>query len=167
MEKTVDDFAKAIGDQVEYLTKSLSDNMLAGVAVIVGTFIAAIFASTFNATVFRLGMGVYATYLAVFPLWLGLRSLRQRYTSTIQDFEKRKETFGTLLPPAQVEDIIGNSVEGKKRLFEDWVGIARGAYVVFFVLLLIGAFLVPSIIVSSSPTTITPTPTLPIVTPTP
>ena len=53
LEETVEDTTKDYNDQVHSLTKTAIDNVLAAVAVIVGSFLAAMFKSPFQEDAFR------------------------------------------------------------------------------------------------------------------
>jgi hypothetical protein len=61
VETMVSETVVAFADRTAALTKSLTDTILAAVAVLIGSFIAAAFATPFNATLFRIGVLTQAT----------------------------------------------------------------------------------------------------------
>ena len=67
LEQTVEATTKSYNEQIESLTKTLTDNMLAAVGVLVGTFIAAIFTSPFKPSIFLVGAGIYSRVPYHFP----------------------------------------------------------------------------------------------------
>lgn len=167
VEQAVEELVKQIDGQIGDLTKSLTDSMLAAVGVIVGTFIAAVFESKFNPTIFRLGLGLYALYLLLFPGVIGLSALWEKFQDASSAFEKRKTELGKLLPRDQVESIVGIRVDSKKRSFKRWFRITILVFAIVIVLLILGAIAVPTWIVASAAGTPTLTPTMPAPTGTP
>jgi hypothetical protein len=60
VEALVGDTVTAFADRTATLAKGLTDSILAAVAVLIGSFIAATFRTPFNATLFRIGVLTYA-----------------------------------------------------------------------------------------------------------
>jgi hypothetical protein len=90
LEETIEATSRAYHEQVQALTKTLIDSMLAAVAVVVGSFIAAMFKTPFQPYVFWFGAGVYLAYLLVFPILVGLSASGSAHDSA-RMFGRRKE----------------------------------------------------------------------------
>jgi hypothetical protein len=118
--------------------------MLAAVAALIGSFIAAAFANPFNATLFRVGMLTYAGYLAVFPGFLGLTSSNGQIAETTLSFEAQQKRFREALYPEKVSEIVGDRVKNARKRYERWRHWVALAYVVVAVLVVVGAFWLPN-----------------------
>jgi hypothetical protein len=140
---TIDSSTKSYNEQVQTLTKSLIDNMLAAVAVIIGSFIAAIFKSPFERYVFWFGTGAYVLYLLVFPIAVGLYATLQRFRQSRADFGRSIVQFSRGVPKAQVVEIVGTAVFDRERWFMRWWGATLGLYLLVVVVLVVAAIVVP------------------------
>lgn len=151
LEELVDGTLQSFQGQVQALIKSLSESMLAGVGVVVGSFLAAMFGSSFNANVFRLGTLLYAFYLAVFPGLIGLTSNRLQARDAAQAFRLRVQSFRDRLSESVVDDITkeGQIAEGVISRFDTWFAFAVAIYAVIVLALLLGAYLVPKMFAAS------------------
>jgi hypothetical protein len=145
LEDLVAQTVEAFGEQVRTLVKGVTDSMLAGVAVVVGSFLGALFSSKFNAPVFRLGVLLYAAYLAVFPGALGLTSAYQQFATACRGFIRRKEEFKKRLFADSVDVIVGNAVDNATGRFEGWFVVAVAVYAVVIVVLFLAALFVPDL----------------------
>ncbi|MCI0337403.1 MAG: hypothetical protein L0226_07500 [Acidobacteria bacterium] len=143
LEQIVDSSVKEFNDQIQTITKTLTDNALASVGIIVGSFIAAVLGDKFNPSVFRYGLLLYAGYLLFFPGIIGLSNTWQRFSSARKQFSKRKEDFGKRLSRSVVEEITGKNVFDVQRRFVSWFWITAGIYLVIIVGLILAAWLVP------------------------
>lgn len=141
LEDAVAATAKDYDEQVSALTKSLTENMLAAVAFVVGSFIAAIMKTPFEAYAFIVGTSVFAVYLGLVPMRLGLRATRERFATTKANFEKRKASFAQRLLNGPVNAIVDPVIGPSEKSFSEWY--ARTAKIYKFVLaLLIAAMIV-------------------------
>lgn len=132
-------------EQVQSLTKSLTDNTLAAVAVVVASFVAAIFRERFNATVFRAGVGLYGAYVLFFPGLLGLLNLWQRFHAARQAFNKEVEAFREFLDARPVCEIV-KGIQSAEGRFKSWFLATAVIYLLLVALLALGAAVVPSLV---------------------
>jgi hypothetical protein len=156
VEQVVDSMVKGFSEQVQALTKAVTDNMLAAVGVVVGSFIAAVVKDKFNPLIFQLGLIVYASYLFFFPGLIGLMSTWQRYRDSRDAFNKRKEEFGKRLFPDEVDKIVGTTVEKREQWFKKWFAVSAMIYLVVIILLVMAALSVPGMIAASTQARIAP-----------
>lgn len=119
-EQAVDTAIKGYNEQVHMLTKTLIDNMLAAVGIVVASFIAAVFKDPFNPHIFQVGTTLYALYLLVFPMLFGLISTWQRYKDSQRAFETRKASLSQRLSVDEVERTVGASVQEREIWFKGW-----------------------------------------------
>lgn len=148
LEERVESTTKTYNEQIESLTKGLTDNMLAAVAVIVGSFIAAIFNSPFRAYIFIFGSGIYAIYLLVFPMIIGLISAWQRFTNAQSSFLKHQQEFENRLSKEEVAKIVGTRVSDNERRFENWYNRTWAIYVIVLCLMVVSILAVPGLLKS-------------------
>ncbi len=162
IEQAVDTATEKFQGQFDALTRSVFENMLATVGVLIGTFIAAAFRDKFNLGLFWIGIIVYLVYLSIFPNWLGLQATRERFDRTVASFEKRVRDFKSRLSPSVVDTIVGDVLSHWKSQFERWFRRARLIYGTVAIILLLIAIAV-TIVTSVNPETLsigtTPTPT--------
>jgi hypothetical protein len=146
LEAAVEATARSYNEQVQALSKTLIDNMLAAVGVVVGSFIAAIFKTPFGVKVFWVGTSIYTAYLVVFPIGVGLVSAWQRYRDSKALFENRRKEFDRRLSPEEVKDIVGTSVTDRDTWFKRWFGFTTAAYLMVAALMVVAIVRVPSLI---------------------
>ncbi len=139
----VDDVRKQYEGQIQQLTKSLVDSALAGVGVVVGTFIAALLKEEFNAPVFRAGILLYAAYLFFFPALLGLTHIWTRFRDERKTFTQRETLFRAHLYEKSVTDLL-KPVTAAETRFWCWLGAAVFIYLAVCSLLVYGAFFGPA-----------------------
>jgi hypothetical protein len=150
LEDTIEATTKSYDEQVQNLTKALVDNMLAAVAVVVGSFIAAIFKAPFETYVFVFGSGVYFGYLLFFPIGVGLVSTWQRFTQTRAMFEKRSKDFGKRLTTDQVDQIVGETMRRRESWFKNWFTVTTLLYAIVLGMTLWAICEVPALIKNRS-----------------
>lgn len=147
---TVVELEREVGDvQHEYVersgavVKSLGDTMLAAVAVLVGSFIGAAFEDPFNAALFRIGVGVYAGYVVVFPAAFGLTNHWIRFDTVRAHFHDRVATFRLLLGQPAVTAALGSRPGKAERRFKVTFGFVVAAYVAAVALATMAVIQVP------------------------
>lgn len=150
VEETVDATGRAYDEQIVLLTKSLTDNMLAAVAIVAGSFIAAMFQSPFRPYVFWFGAGTYLLYLIFFPVAVGLTATKKRFNASRDAFAKRIDDFGKRLTPGEVHELAGDTVQRRESAFFWWFGITVFLYVAVIGGIAVALFRVPPLIESWS-----------------
>ena len=150
LETIVADTVDKFGERTADLTKSLSDAMLAAIAALIGSFIAAAFASPFNATLFRIGMLTYAGYVAVFPGIVGIASSSAQVGETVRSFDARKSRFSDTLYPEKVIEIVADRVKNAIKRYKNWRFWIAIAYVAVTALTIVGAFWLPGQVTGSA-----------------
>jgi hypothetical protein len=144
-EGTVVESAKKHNEEVQSLTKTLIDSMLAAVAVIVGSFVAAMFQRPFQRYVFWFGVGVYLAYLIAFPIIVGLLSTYQRFRKTKDAFAKRKTDFARRLSGTSVDTIIDiSAVKAAESWFLQWFWSILVLYVIVLSAVAAAMWIVPA-----------------------
>jgi hypothetical protein len=121
--------AKAHAEAVADLAGELVKNMLAAVAVVIGSFLGAFLANPFSATVVRAGLIVYGAYVVVFPLLMDMLQRWGRFRATCTLHERSsKELSGRLLagetPPFAIE------VAASESRFRRWYWTVLSVYVI-------------------------------------
>ncbi len=147
--------AQAFADQVLAMIRTLMDNVLAAVAVLIGSFIGSVLGNEFNPRIFRLSLLVYIGYVLVFPVGYGMLNAWQGYRAAVEEFKARYRRFNEQLYPDKVEQIVGDRVEKSQRRFRRWFWIVLLTYVAVVLLAAWAVWQVPAFITSSTPT---PTP---------
>lgn len=135
LEALVGDTVVAFRERGSELLKGLSDNILAAVGVLIGTFIAAAFADPFNEDLFRVGMIVYGAYLLLFPGFIGLSAHSVRFTSARSDFDARLDSYKRLLG-SEVDKLVGSRVNTATRDY--WIATVIAG--LFYLLIGVAAF---------------------------
>lgn len=157
---TVDQYA----ERTTALAKGLSDAMLAAVAALIGSFIAAAFKQPFDTALFRIGLLTYAVYVLIFPGLLGLLSSMGQMSETKLSFAGQRKQFEEALYKDKIEDIVGKRVSTAEARYQRWLrGVACG-YLAVTVSAGVGAFVLPHYVGSrpvSAPTTTTTTAHIP------
>jgi hypothetical protein len=146
LEETVETTSKSYTDQVQSLTKTLTENMLAAVAVIVGSFLAAIFKAPFDRKIFVFGTSVYTVYLAIFPVFIGLIAAWQQYRKSQDSFVKRKRDFSSRLTEGEVNTIVGTAVSARETWFKRWFKATAAIYVAAILLMVLAICAVPHVV---------------------
>jgi hypothetical protein len=167
LEQFISDTVRAFAEQISSMTKSLNETMLAAVGVFIASFIAALFTTTFNPVVFRIGLLVYAGYILIFPMIASLFQQRDQFRIYIDDFELRRKRFEDRLFKNKVDQIIGKQIDKSTIRFRKAVIYTIITYLLVIFLLIAAAMIIPEFIQRSinepQPTT-TPIMTTPTVT---
>jgi hypothetical protein len=129
VEDVVSSTVSAFADRTAALATGLAQTMLAAIAVLVGSLIAAAFTTPFNAALFRLGVLTYAAYVVVFPGVIGLISSSGSLHVARGEFEARITRFKETLYPDKVASIVGSRVRDAQRSFFRWLAFVAVAYV--------------------------------------
>lgn len=141
--RTIDSFA----EQVAAIFKSVSDAMLAAIAALLGSFVAAGFGSDkFNPFIFRAGMVVYSLYVLAFPLLYNMINQWLQYRVLKSGMEGRIERFKDKLGEDIVETIATLRIRQSDRNFRFWFWVTVGIYVVAILLGFLAAVFVPGLI---------------------
>jgi hypothetical protein len=140
LEAVVDSTVDSFKGQIQALTKGLTDNMLAAVVFVVGSVIASMFGGPFEPSVFRVGVLLYAFYLAIFPGAIGLTAARQQIESTEKLFNDRVKSFRERLCAKAVEDAV-QGVPGLVRQCRSWLTAVKVIFGLTVALLLLATFL--------------------------
>jgi hypothetical protein len=146
LEGIVDNVVVAYGEKVTALAKSLSDTMLAAVATLLGSAIAAAFKAPFDATLFRVGVLTYAGYVLLFPGLYGLSSHVGQFLEVGRVLDAARPRFDDLLGPAQASQIIGNRVTTARARYWRWLSFTAAGYLVAIAAAIVAAVVVPSIV---------------------
>ena len=141
-ERTVAAFA----ERTAALTKSLTDTILAAVAVLIGSFIAAAFATPFNATLFRIGVLTYAGYVSYFLEQSASSRALAPYGVARAEFNTRIGQFNEILFPENVSDIVGSRVSDAQRSYYRWLSFVAVTYVAVAIAAGVGAAQIPNLI---------------------
>lgn len=128
------------------LVKSLSDTMLAAVAVLVGSFIGAAFGDPFNAALFRIAVGVYAGYMALIPAAFGLTIDWMRFDTVRTHFHDRLAAFRQLLGETTVHEAVGNRPSQAEKSFKVTFALVISAYVLALALAVVAIVMVPGLV---------------------
>ncbi len=179
LDDVVDATADAYGERTASITDKLTTSMLAAVAALIGSFIAAAFSKPFNADLFRIAMWTYAAYLAVFPAGLGLWVQCAQYRDLGQRFTRRRAQFDSLLGADYVQDKIGTRIKDAQSRWKQFFAVALVLYTSVVAGAAIAGAELPRLVSGSSTSTViksntpgptskaTPTPTKRSQTPTP
>ena len=148
LEDLVEETQRSFQGHVQTLIKNMTDSMLAGVGVLVGSFLAATLGSGFNADLFRLGVLVYAVYVAFFPGLIGLRTVREQLDEDKKSYERRLEGFIDRLSEKDVGKLTeeGKIVEHSVGRFKFWHDVTAWIYAGTVLALLLAAWLVPGLV---------------------
>lgn len=150
LEGTVGSAVDSYTSKVTSLVKGVTDTMLAAVAVLVGTFIAAAFADPFNEDLFRIGVITYGAYVALFPALIGLLVDWGNARQVEEAFDSQRRQFNDALYADKVDDIVGERVHTARRRYERWFWVTAAGYVVVILGALVAAAAVPDAVSGES-----------------
>lgn len=119
--------AQAFSDQTSTMIRKLSDNMLAAVAVVLGTFVATSLGKG-DPALLRLGLLFYLVYLLVFPVGYDLIERRRSFATLCRHFGERRERFENGLGRDKVDQIANEPLRRSIRRFHTWFGVTLGTY---------------------------------------
>jgi len=160
LEDYVSKTIQAFADQIAEITKTLTETMLAAVAVLIGSFIASLFSTDFNAIVFRIGMWTYAGYVFFFALLYNMTSQWSRYQAVIGDFRVRQKRFENYMGREKVRQLATEGIEKSKKRFLKWFWLTVVLYLCLAILGLFAGAYVPGAIQNPAPSSPIPTPTI-------
>lgn len=146
LEGVVNDVVIAFAEKTTALAKGLSDTLLAAVAALIGSAIAAAFKQPFNAALFRVGVLVYAGYVLIFPGLYGLGSQVGQFLEISRNFEHERKRFNTLLGAEKTEQIAGDRVTRAMKRYWKWFGFTVAGYAIAIAGAIVAAIVVPSIV---------------------
>ena len=146
LEDYVADTVQSFANQITNMIKNLSDTMLAAVGVLIGSFIAAFFRNQFDPSIFAIGIGVYALYVAIFPLCYNMIHQWEQYQALCENFKERQKRFEQRLYPAKVGEIVGTQITDSKYRFECWFYATIVAYIMVILLAIVAVLLVPEFV---------------------
>jgi hypothetical protein len=129
VESVAAETATTFADRTSALVKALAETILAAVAVLIGSFIAAAFKEPFNATLFRIGVRTYAVYVLLFPGALGLLVAHHSLRAARTGFDSRISRFKEILYTDKVDEIVGERVTNAQRAFYRWLFAVAALYV--------------------------------------
>jgi hypothetical protein len=133
-----------LSDQVGSLVRHLSDTMLAAVAVLIGSFIAAAFEDPFNEPLFRIALLTYAGYVGLFPGLIGMFASSRSFFRVRDNFEAQRGRFAEALLPERVDEIVTPRVGDATRGYWWWFSFVSLAYVLVVIASVVAASTVPS-----------------------
>lgn len=117
LEDYVSGTVQAFSDRTAEMIKGLSESMLAAVAVVVGSFVAALLQDKADPAVLRFGVALYLGYLLLFPLVFGMAERLSSFLALARQFEARRARFRERLYDELVERLVGAGVRQAKRRF--------------------------------------------------
>lgn len=129
LQSAVTETTSSYAGQASSMVDDLVKNVLAAVAVLVGTFVAAAFDDPFNRDLFRVSMLVYVSYLVLFPGLLGIVSNWRRFFGMAADFAARRTSFEKVLEPAEVESIVRLRIASARREYFAWLTVVSIIYI--------------------------------------
>lgn len=111
---------QAFAGQASEMIKSLSETMLAAVAVLLGSFVGALLKDDFDARILVIGAALYLFYLVAFPLSYNMGQRKDTYQALAAQFEARRQVFYRRLYREKVDQIVGDHVDRIRERFEYW-----------------------------------------------
>jgi len=146
LERVVDDVVINSGEKITALTKSLGDTLLAAVAVLIGSAIAAAFKAPFNSALFRVGVLAYGGYVLVFPGLYGLSAQVGQFLEIGKVFGHERGRFDRLLGEEQTGQIVGDRIAHARNRYWRWFGFTVLGYTIAITAAIVAAIVVPSIV---------------------
>ena len=135
LEDDVASTAQAFSEQTSALIRSLSETMLAAVAVVLGSFIATVFDKDSDPEILRIGLLLYLVYLLVFPVGYNMIERWRSFAVARRHFQERRQRFETGIDPATVQGIVDKPLERSERRFKRWFGLTLATYLIVAVFL--------------------------------
>lgn len=110
--------AKKISENIDLVTKSVTDALLATIGVLVVTVLAALVKNDASTSIFMISLRVYAVYLAFYALYR-MGSLWHGYVLTKKDADEYVDTYKLKLEMGKLSKLT-KPVERRKRQFQIW-----------------------------------------------
>lgn len=136
---TVNAYSANIGG----LVKSLTDTMLAAVAVVATAFITTLLKDQGNQLIVSLTIWLYALYVFLFPLIFNMLNQYGQYKTLSTDYLDRNNRFKSVLFAERVDEIVGGRIKNAQVRFKRWFWAAILAYVALIIALVIAGFFLP------------------------
>ena len=111
--------------------------------LLIGSFIAATLGEEFDATLFRIGVLAYASYVLVFPGIIGLAASYLDLRRARGEFEARRRHFDEALTVVRVDCIVQDRITTAQRHFKRWTAFIAAVYILIAVAGCIAAVHVP------------------------
>lgn len=137
-------------EQISALVKNLNDTMLAAVGALIGSFVAALFTDKFNPAIFRIGLGLYAFYVFLFPLIYSMRNQWEQFVAVKTDFQIRKKRFEERLYKDRVDNIVGEQVSDSIKRVKSWFFTTIITYLIVIFMAIAAAVILPAVIQRTS-----------------
>ena len=140
--------AESFSRQTSEIIKAVSETMLAAIAALLGSFIAAGFDNnSFDARIFTVGMVVYALYVLFFPLLYNMSNQWSRFHALAENVDAGYGRFSDKLGSDRAQELAGERITGSKRRFQVWFYLTVVVYILAIIGGLVAAFLVPQLLV--------------------
>jgi len=158
--------AQGFSTDITNIQKSLSETLIAAIAVVIGSFIAALFQDTFNPFVFQVGLIVYAVYVLGVPLLYNMILRWKEYQSYQVQRDARQKRLRESLPDSKIKEIWDSwQIDTISNRFKCVFRITVVIYILVILLLVLAAWLVPPGVIANGVYVAAPTAT-PTVVPT-
>ena len=145
--ETVDGFESQVSEMIQ----SLSATMLAAVAVLIGSFIAAAFKDKFDERIFVIGVCAYMVYLLVFPGIYNMTHHLLRFGTADEIFQKRRGRFARILGDDATDRVIGEDIIKARRRFSIWFAVTAGTMLLVLFLSALAAAYIPRLFAQTPP----------------
>lgn len=147
LEDLVRGVVQKFGEQAAALTKSLSDAMLAAVAALIGSAIAAAFKDPFDTGLFRVGVLTYTAYLVLAPGLYGLSAQYGQFAALGRSFAHDVDRFTALLGARKMTELrAGDRVRQAQDRFRFWFRVTVAGFAAVAGVACALAWSVPSIV---------------------
>ena len=97
---------KNFEDEIINLIKSISETIKGAITVAIGSFVAAVLGGNFNSLIFRISLGTYIVYIAIFPFLLSTSNQHYKYKLMVSSYEQRIIRFKHNLDSEKVDTIV-------------------------------------------------------------
>lgn len=152
--KFEEDIAKAMqgfDEQISAIIKSLVESGMAAAVAVTASFLTAFYKTPFNPATFTIGLCIYAAYVLIFPVGLGLTHQWGRFRASLKEFASRRMRIERRLEPKKVEEILAESqFNSNQSRVKRWLLGAVGVYAILIVAALLSAFHLPAMLVPAT-----------------
>jgi hypothetical protein len=160
-EDYLNQIAQGFATDIANILKSLSETLIAAIAVVIGSFIASLFKDTFNPFIFHVGLIAYAVYVLGVPLLYNMILRWKEYQSYQAQRDARIKRLRESLPDTKIQEIWDSwKIDTISTRFKWVFWITVVIYIVVIILLLLAAWLVPPGVIANvihlAPPTVTP-----------
>ncbi len=137
----VAEVAKKISESIDLVTKSVTDTLLATVAVLVITVLAALVKNEASSGIFMISLRIYAGYLVFYALYR-MGSIGHSYILLKQDAEDQIATYKPKLGEDKVQEL-AKPIARRKTQFIGWFWVTVVLYLALAIGLWIAGYWVP------------------------